>query len=159
MHVDVQLCSSLLPPRRCTNAPHATHAASEAAGLPPRVGGDIICFCAILASEYPSTICWSVQPDPLFLFLCVLVEGWRVKSKHPAAVFTPVWADPCWQGSRGAHQLLNLHSLPCCLCVHCAVTHQHLCTHGWSLSPILCDQPDPWDHQCAKDVTVFPSLM
>lgn len=50
-----------------------THTFSEAPGLAPRVGGDIICFHAILAQECLGTICLSVQPTLSLssLSLCV----------------------------------------------------------------------------------------
>ena len=66
--------AAVRPAPACTRLHQFTkHARSEAAGLAPRVGGDIICFHAILAQECPGTICLSVQPGlPLSLSLSLL---------------------------------------------------------------------------------------
>lgn len=83
------------------------------------------------APRHHLSVCASSLPSPFF-YVCVSVcltkgeeEKGRWRGKGPAAVFTPVWADPCWQDGRGTHQLLNLHSLPGCRSVHCVVTHAH----------------------------------
>lgn len=76
MHQDMQLCGLLLHAHSCTKSPktHAyTHTLSEAAGFAPRVGGDIICFHAILAQECPGTICLSVHPALSLFHMCVCV--------------------------------------------------------------------------------------
>lgn len=103
MHQDMQLCGLLLHAHSCTKSPktHAyTHTLSEAAGFAPRVGGDIICFHAILAQECPGTICLSVHPA-LSLFhmcvcVCVLVRVCVPHSKNIWASFLsfsrPRWA-------------------------------------------------------------------
>ena len=76
MHQDMQLCGLLLHAHSCTKSPktHAyTHTLSKAAGFAPRVGGDIICFHAILAQECPGTICVSVHPALSLFHMCVCV--------------------------------------------------------------------------------------
>lgn len=104
MHQDMQLCGLLLHAHSCTKSPktHAyTHTLSEAAGFAPRVGGDIICFHAILAQECPGTICLSVHPALSLFHMCVCVcaractcerthDREKEREKRPAAVFTPV---------------------------------------------------------------------
>lgn len=76
--------AAVRPAPACTLLHQFTkHTQSEAAGLAPRVGGDIICFHAILAQEHPGTICLSVRaafPLHFFFFflrvcMCVFDKG------------------------------------------------------------------------------------
>lgn len=92
--------AAVRPAPACTRLHQFTkHTRSEAAGLAPRVGGDIICFHAILAQECPGTICLSVQPGLSLspFFTCDVCMCWSVferkrkgREEHPADVFTPV---------------------------------------------------------------------